>query len=145
MLSERFTNIRSVELDVDAFVRDGVNLQDICNSAQFLADDGNVRVTFRGNGFQFIALPGGCGTLDELFEIVTWAQLGIHQKPIGLLNVRGYFDPLDAFLAKAVEEKFLRPEHRSLLAFHTDPAELVAALEGPPPVSVEKWLDRGQR
>jgi uncharacterized protein (TIGR00730 family) len=77
----------------------------------------------------FIAMPGGLGTLDESFEMATWTQLGIHAKPLGLLNVRGYFDRLEQFLAHAVAEGFLRPEHRRTLAFSDDPIALVAALE----------------
>ena len=73
----------------------------------------------------FVALPGGLGTLDELFEIWTWAQLGIHAKPIGLLNVLGYFDPLLAFLDRTVEEGFVRPEHRATAAVDDDPARLL--------------------
>jgi uncharacterized protein (TIGR00730 family) len=63
----------------------------------------------------FIALPGGFGTADELFEILTWAQLGIHQKPIGLINIAGFFDPLLAWLERTVADGFLKPNHRRLL------------------------------
>jgi uncharacterized protein (TIGR00730 family) len=63
----------------------------------------------------FVALPGGFGTGDELFEILTWSQLGLHHKPIGLVNVAGFFDPLLAWLDHAVREEFLRPKHRALL------------------------------
>jgi uncharacterized protein (TIGR00730 family) len=73
----------------------------------------------------FIALPGGIGTLEEIFEIWTWAQLGIHAKPCGLLNVAGYFDPLIAFLDRAVEEQFVKPAVRSLLLVESDPSELL--------------------
>src|SRR5207247_3756168 len=69
----------------------------------------------------FAALPGGFGTADELFEILTWAQLGLHQKPIGLLNVAGYFDPLRAWLDHTVREGFLRSLHRQLLVEHDQP------------------------
>src|SRR5436309_4231437 len=68
----------------------------------------------------FAALPGGFGTADELFEILTWAQLGLHAKPVGLLNVAGYFDPLLAWVEQGVREGFLRPEHRGLLATAAD-------------------------
>lgn len=77
----------------------------------------------------FIALPGGFGTLDELFEAVTWEQVGLHQKPIGLLNVRGYFDLLLAFVDHACEEGFLAPEHRDLLIVEREPAALLDRLE----------------
>src|SRR5439155_9430175 len=70
----------------------------------------------------FVALPGGYGTLDELFEILTWAQLGIHKKPIGLLNVEGFYDPLLAWIEKALAEGFLKAKHRSLLLVESDPA-----------------------
>lgn len=75
----------------------------------------------------FIALPGGLGTLEELFEVLTWSQLGLHAKPCGLLNVRGYYDPLLALLDRAVEQGFLRREHRGLLV-DTDPAGLLEQL-----------------
>jgi uncharacterized protein (TIGR00730 family) len=67
----------------------------------------------------FIALPGGFGTFEELFEIITWAQLGIHQKPIGLLNVNGYFDPLLSMISRAVEDEFIRPSTGSCLLLQT--------------------------
>ena len=73
----------------------------------------------------FIALPGGFGTLDELFETLTWAQLGLHGKPCGLLNVAGYFDALLAFLDHAVERGFLDPRYRRMLLSDTDPVALL--------------------
>lgn len=77
----------------------------------------------------FMALPGGIGTFEELFEILTWAQLGIHQKPCGLLNVAGYYDQLLAFLDHSVREGFLAPKHRSLLQVESDPEALLMRLE----------------
>ena len=92
----------------------------------------------------FIALPGGIGTLEELFEVYTWAQLGIHAKPLGLLDVAGYFEPLVAFLDHAVQERFLRPEMRTLLAVSDDLDDLLAALEASEPVTLQKWIDLDQ-
>lgn len=93
----------------------------------------------------FLALPGGLGTLEELFEVATWRMLGIHDKPLGLLNVRGYYDDLARLIEHAVNERFVRPEHRALLTIGTDPAALLDALQSAPPVTVEKWLDRSER
>jgi uncharacterized protein (TIGR00730 family) len=76
----------------------------------------------------FIALPGGFGTLDELFEATTWRQLGIHRKPIGVLDVDGYFGPLRTFIERAVEEGFIKPEHAALLAFEANVATLLDRL-----------------
>jgi hypothetical protein len=76
----------------------------------------------------FIAMPGGLGTLDELFEILAWAQLGIHAKPVGLLNTRGYYDSLLAFLDHVERESFLRLHHRTAIVTNPDPVALVAAL-----------------
>jgi len=92
----------------------------------------------------FIALPGGIGTLEELFEVYTWAQLGIHAKPLGLLDVAGYFQPLVAFLDHAVRERFLRPEMRTLLAVSDGLDDLLAALEASEPVTLQKWIDLDQ-
>ena len=92
----------------------------------------------------FIALPGGIGTLEELFEVYTWAQLGIHAKPLGLLDVAGYFEPLVAFLDHAVQERFLRPEMRTMLAVSDDLDDLLAALEASEPVTLQKWIDLDQ-
>jgi uncharacterized protein (TIGR00730 family) len=92
----------------------------------------------------FVALPGGIGTLEELFEVYTWAQLGIHDKPIGLLDVAGYFEPLVAFLDHAVQERFLRPETRTLLAVRDDLESLLAALENYEAVMMQKWIDLDQ-
>jgi len=90
----------------------------------------------------FVMLPGGLGTLDETFEILTWAQLGLHGKPCGLLNVSGYFDALLAFLDGAVCERFLRPEHRALLPVANTAPELLQQLMVFEPPAIEKWIDR---
>ncbi len=80
------------------------------------------------HGDAFVALPGGYGTLEELFEALAWSQLGFHAKPVGLLNTAGYFDPLIAFLDQAVDRRFLRPQDRSLLQVETEAEPLVRAL-----------------
>ena len=89
----------------------------------------------------FVALPGGLGTLEELFEVLTWAQLGIHAKPVALLNVAGYFDPLLTLLEHNVSEGFLRPEHRALLIDGDDLSELLARMASYEPSTLDKWLD----
>jgi uncharacterized protein (TIGR00730 family) len=91
----------------------------------------------------FVALPGGIGTLEEIFEIWTWAQLGMHDKPCGLLNIAGYFDPLLEFLDRAVEEKFVRDVHRSMLIVESDPESLLARFEAYDPPKVVKWINAG--
>jgi len=73
----------------------------------------------------FIALPGGIGTMEEFFEVLSWAQLGIHNKPCGLLNVSGYYDPLIEFLDHAVSQDFVKPKHRALLLVESEPAILL--------------------
>jgi uncharacterized protein (TIGR00730 family) len=90
----------------------------------------------------FVAAPGGIGTLEELVEVFTWSQLGLHRKPTGVLNVRGYYDGLIGLLDHAVREGFLRADHRRLLVVGDDVVELLerfAAWEAP---RVKKWLDR---
>ena len=89
----------------------------------------------------FVALPGGLGTFEELFEVWTWAQLGIHAKPVGLLNAAGFYDPLLTFLASAADEGFLRPEHLDLLVAETEPAALIEQMRDHRPPPVEKWLE----
>jgi uncharacterized protein (TIGR00730 family) len=86
-----------------------------------------------------IALPGGFGTLEELTEVLTWAQLEFHQKPIGLLNINGYYDALLAFFDQAVLAGFIKPQHLELLIVHHDPIELLKLLEDYKPKHVTKW------
>jgi uncharacterized protein (TIGR00730 family) len=90
----------------------------------------------------FIALPGGFGTFDELFEITTWAQLGLHTKPIGLLNVAGYFTPLLTMVSHAVTEGFIPPNYTHILLNSTSPADLLDSFAAFAPLSDQsKWLD----
>ncbi len=93
----------------------------------------------------FIALPGGIGTFEELFEIWTWAQLGIHAKPIGLLNVAGYFDRLLEFLDHAVLETFLKPLHRKAVIVEQEVAELISKMRAFQPTTDRKWIDAEER
>jgi uncharacterized protein (TIGR00730 family) len=90
----------------------------------------------------FIALPGGSGTLEELFEVFTWSQLGLHRKACALLNVAGYYDGLASFLDHAVDERFLRAEHRAMLLCERTPTAVVEALETFDVPIVDKWIDR---
>jgi uncharacterized protein (TIGR00730 family) len=96
-------------------------------------------------GDAFVALPGGFGTLEELFEILTWAQIGIHEKPVGILNALDYFGPLLALIEHARAEGFIYDEHRALLACEADPEALIARLESYlPPRGLERWLTRAE-
>lgn len=90
----------------------------------------------------FVTLPGGVGTLDELFEVLTWLQLGYHDKPCGLLQVEGYYAPLLRFLDGLVEERFLRPEHRELLVSADEAGTLLDRLAAWRAPRLDKWLDR---
>jgi len=90
----------------------------------------------------FIAMPGGIGTLEELFETLTWAQLGFHEKPIGLLNVAGFYDPLIEFLRHQTSQGFLRAEHKDLLLVETEPDPLIAELKNFTMPEGVSWLSR---
>ena len=90
----------------------------------------------------FIALPGGWGTLDELFEVLTWSQLGLHTKPCGVLNVAGYFDPLLAFMDRMVDEGFVRLEHRPTLGVAASPVELLSRMADYRAPTIDKWAAR---
>jgi uncharacterized protein (TIGR00730 family) len=89
----------------------------------------------------FIALPGGFGTLDEFFEVLTWSQLGFHGKPCALLNVAGYYDRMLAMLDHAVAERLLRPAHRELVIADTEPSRLLQRLSAVAPAAKGKWND----
>ena len=91
----------------------------------------------------FVALPGGIGTLEELFEAWTWGQLGLHGKPCGLLNVAGYYDGLISFLDHTVEERFVREATRAMLVVSEDPADLLDRFAGWRAPAVEKWIRKG--
>lgn len=93
----------------------------------------------------FVALPGGIGTLEEIFEVWTWAQLGSHAKPCAFLNVRGFYDGLLGFLDHVVEDGFLKPVHRNMVLVENDPEALVAALRGYRAPSVTKLILREER
>ncbi|HOG78086.1 MAG: TIGR00730 family Rossman fold protein [Chloroflexi bacterium] len=91
----------------------------------------------------YIALPGGLGTFDELFEALTWAQIGLHHKPIGLLNIERYFDPLLALVDHAIAERFIYPEHRQLLICEEDPHILLEKMQAyHPPENLSRWVER---
>ena len=92
----------------------------------------------------FIAMPGGLGTYEELFEIWTWAQLGWHHKPCGLLNAAGFYDKLVAFLDGASDAQFLKPEHRAMLVVDADPDRLLDRFAAYTPPVVTKWIGADQ-
>ena len=89
----------------------------------------------------FIAMPGGVGTFEETFEILTWGVLGIHEKPIGLLDVEGYYASLVEFIAHSVREGFFHEQHAAMLLRSTNPAELLEAFEHYRPPVVQKWIE----
>ena len=92
----------------------------------------------------FIALPGGAGTMDELFEVWTWGQLGLHGKPCGLLNIASYYDPLVTFLDHAVSEGFVRACHRDMLVIADTVEELLSRFTTYIPPTTEKWIERNE-
>jgi uncharacterized protein (TIGR00730 family) len=89
----------------------------------------------------FVALPGGAGTLEELFEVYTWAQLGYHRKPVGILNIGGFYDPLMALLDHTVREGFMREAYLEMLQTDSDPVALIAKLERYHAPTKDKWAD----
>jgi hypothetical protein len=92
----------------------------------------------------FIAMPGGVGTFEELFEAVTWTQLGLHRKPCGLLNVNAFYSPLAAFIDQAVTEGFIKPVHRSIITVDSDPARLLDTLAAIRLPDAPKWITRAE-
>jgi len=92
----------------------------------------------------FLALPGGLGTLEEIFEIWTWAQLGLHRKPCGFLNVNGFYTPLVGFLDSAVAAGFIRPQHRAIAIVDSDANVLLDRFAAYEPPAVHKWIDRDE-
>ena len=92
----------------------------------------------------FITLPGGTGTLEEFFEVLTWAQLGEHEKPCGLLNIAGYYDPLLAVFDQMVDEGFLSASNRALVLVESEPDKLLRRLDLYRPPEIPKWIDRSE-
>ena len=92
----------------------------------------------------FVALPGGLGTMEEIFEVWTWTQLGIHVKPVGFLDAEGFFGPLLTFLDRAVDAGFVRAQHRAIAIVDADPAALLRRLGEHEPPRVEKWISESE-
>lgn len=92
----------------------------------------------------FVALPGGIGTLEELFEVWTWAQLGHHAKPCAVLNVNGFYDDLITFLDGVADRRFMKSAHRAMLIVAREPVELVGRLQAYEPPAVTKWIKPGE-
>ncbi|TDG12589.1 TIGR00730 family Rossman fold protein [Seongchinamella unica] len=92
----------------------------------------------------FVAMPGGFGTIEELLEVLTWSQLGFHQKPCAILNVEGYFDRLIQFLDHSVEQQFVKPVHRSMLLVEEDAQRLLSLMASYEHPVVDKWIGRGE-
>ena len=90
----------------------------------------------------FIAMPGGIGTLEEAFEIWTWTQLGLHRKPLALLNTNGFYNKLAVFLDHIVAEQFVKPDHRDMLIMESDPHALINQLVHYDPPYIKKWIDK---
>ena len=110
-----------------------------------VADMHERKTTMAGLADAFVAMPGGWGTIEELSEMLTWLQLAIHAKPIGVLNIAGYFDPFLAFAKRMIEERFVRVEHRHLFSVESEPEALLDRLAQPMPAPIDKWVDRPPR
>jgi uncharacterized protein (TIGR00730 family) len=93
----------------------------------------------------FVMLPGGYGTFDEFFEVVSWTQLGIHRKPCGVLDVGGFFAPLSSLLDEATKQRFIHQDHRDMVLMDSDPGRLLDRLSAWTPVVASKWLDKSER
>ncbi len=92
----------------------------------------------------FLALPGGIGTLEEIFEIWTWGQLGFHAKPAGFLNVAGFYDPLKTFVSHMTDQAFMKPMHRDMALFADTADVILDAFDAYQPPNVDKWMQREQ-
>lgn len=128
-------------------INDGLNLPHLAHAGlselEVLPDihARQARMTELADGM--IALPGGFGTFAELFEALTWAQIGLHNKPVGLLNVEGYFDPLVALIDKAIGENYIYAEHRNFFFVADDPATLLSRMDDFTPHSgINRWMER---
>jgi len=128
-------------------INDGLNLPHLAHAGlselEILPDIHARQARMTHLADAMIALPGGFGTFAELFEALTWAQLGLHDKPVGLLNVEGYFDPVIALIEKAIAENYIYPEHRRFFFVADDPASLLALLDGFTPFDgINRWMER---
>jgi len=134
---------------VEGVIPDALFLKEVAHphlSQRFIVKSMHARKAMmaeRSNGF--IALPGGLGTLEELFEIITWAQLGIHAKPIVVWNVAGYYDGLLHFIDQSVAEGFVSTQHRNVVSIRNTLAEVLQDVHSfKPPTSIATWLDGDQ-
>jgi uncharacterized protein (TIGR00730 family) len=128
-------------------INDGLNLPHLAHAGlselEVLPDihARQARMTRLADGM--IALPGGFGTFAELFEALTWAQIGLHDKPVGLLNVERYFDPVIALIEKAIGENYIYPEHRRFFFVADEPAALLELMDGFTPFNgINRWMER---
>lgn len=128
-------------------INDGLNLPHLAHAGlselEVLPDihARQARMTHLADGM--IALPGGFGTFAELFEALTWAQIGLHDKPVGLLNVEGYFDPVVALIEQAITENYIYAEHRRFFFVADEPAALLELMDGFTPHSgINRWMER---
>lgn len=128
-------------------INDGLNLPHLAHAGlselEILPDIHARQARMNQLADGMIALPGGFGTFAELFEALTWAQIGLHNKPIGLLNVQGYFDPLVDLIEKSIEKDFIYPEHRGYFFVSDDPVSLLATLDGfTHSNGTNRWIER---
>ena len=133
--------------EVVGVINDGLNLPHLAHAnltkLEVLPDIHARQARMNQLADGIIALPGGLGTFAELFEALTWAQIGLHDKPVGLLNVEGYFDPIIAMIDRAIAENFIYPEHRTYMFVSADPTELLKMLDGYTPSNGKnRWMER---
>ncbi len=133
--------------EVIGVINDGLNKPNLAHTGltrmEVLPDIQQRKARMSALADAFIALPGGFGTFDELFETLTWAQIGLHHKPIGLLNTKAYFDPLLAMIDHASQEGFLYPEHRLMINHSPDPQILLEMLNAyQAPRNLARWVER---